>query len=60
MDTIFTDSKNSKTSKPHRLFNLSDEMNLIKSYKYVVLSNLYHTYILYMDKYKKVIQKQQI
>ena len=29
MDTIFTDSRNSKTSDPHRLlFNLSDKIDL--------------------------------
>ena len=41
------DSKNSKTSDPHRLlFNLTDKMNLKISNKYVVLSNLsiYYTW----------------
>ena len=41
------DSKNSKTSDPHRLlFNLTDKMNLKISDKYVVLSNLsiYYTW----------------
>ena len=34
-------SKNSKTSDPHRpLLNLSDEINLKRSHKYVALSNL--------------------
>ena len=41
MDTIFTNSKNSKTSDPHRLLiNLADKLNLKKSDKYVALSNL--------------------
>ena len=41
MDTIFTNSENSKTSDPHRLLlNLSDKINLKRSDKYVVLSNL--------------------
>ena len=41
------DSKNSKTSDPHRLlFNLTDKMNLKISDKYVVLSNpsIYYTW----------------
>ena len=34
-------SENSKTSDPYRLlFNLSDKINLKRSDKYVVLSNL--------------------
>ena len=41
MDTIFMNSENSKTSDPYRLlFNLSDKINLKRSDKYVVLSNL--------------------
>ena len=41
MDTIFTNSKNSKTSDPHRLLiNLADKLNLKKNGKYVALSNL--------------------
>ena len=41
MDTIFTNSKNSKTCNPHRLLlNFSDKINLIRSDKYVPLSNL--------------------
>ena len=41
MDTIFTNSGNSKTSNPHRLLlNLSDQMNLKKSDKYAALSSL--------------------
>ena len=40
MDTIFMDSKNSKTFDPYRLLlNLTDKINL-KSDKYVALSNL--------------------
>ena len=40
MDTIFMNSKNSKTSHPHRLLlNLTDKISLKRS-----------------DKYKKVIQ----
>ena len=38
MDTIFMNSKNSKTSDPHRiLLNLSAKINLKTSDKYVVL-----------------------
>ena len=47
MDTIFMDSKNSKTSDPQRLlFNLSDKINLKRSNKYVDLLNLsiYYTW----------------
>ena len=41
MDTIFINSENSKTSDPHRLLlNLTDEINLKRSDKYVTLSNL--------------------
>ena len=41
MDTIFINSKNSKTSDPHRLLlNLSEKINLKRSDKYVALSNL--------------------
>ena len=40
MDTIFMNSKNSKTSDPHGvLLNLTDKINLKKSNKYVILSN---------------------
>ena len=41
MDTIFINSKISKTSNPHRLLlNLSDKINLKQSDKYAALSNL--------------------
>ena len=41
MDTIFMNSKNSKTSDPHSLLlNLTDKKNLKRSGKYVTLSNL--------------------
>ena len=36
MDTVFMNSKNSGTSDPHRLLlNLTDEINLTRSHKYV-------------------------
>ena len=47
MDTIFMNFDNSKTSDSHRLLlNLSDKIDLMRSYKYVVLSNLsmYYTW----------------
>ena len=47
MNTIFTNSGNSKTSNPHRLLiNLSEKINLKRSDKYIALSNLslYYTY----------------
>ena len=41
MDTLFMNSKNSKTSDPDRLLlNLTDKINLRRSEKYVALSNL--------------------
>ena len=46
MDTIFMNSKKSKTSDPHRLlFNLADKIDLRKD-KYIALSNLsiYYTW----------------
>ena len=40
MNTIFMNSKNSKTSDPQRLLlNLSDKIDLERSDKYVALSN---------------------
>ena len=47
MNTIFMDSKNSKTSDPDRvLLNFTDKINLKGSDKYVALSNLsmYYTW----------------
>ena len=47
MDTLFTNSKNSETSDPHRLLlKLTDKINLKGSAKYVTLLNL----LLYMEK----------
>ena len=41
MNTLFMNSKNSKTSDPHRLsLNLTDKINLERTDKYVALSNL--------------------
>ena len=41
MDTIFMNSKNSKTSDPHiLLLNLTDKINLERSGKCVALSNI--------------------
>ena len=41
MDTIFMNSKNSRTSDSHRLLiNLTEQINLKRSDKYVTLSNL--------------------
>ena len=55
MDTIFMNSKNSKTSDPHRLLlNLTDKLNFEKGDKYVVLSNLsiYYTWKNIKNSYK--------
>ena len=41
MDTVFMNSRNSKTSDPYRLLlNLSENINLKRSDKYVALSHL--------------------
>ena len=41
MDTIFMNSKNSKTSDPQRLLlNLTDKTDLRKKDKYITLSNV--------------------
>ena len=48
-------SRNSKTSDPHRLLlNLSDKINLKRSDKYIVLSNLiiYYTWKNVKNSYK--------
>ena len=47
MDTIFKDSENSKTSKPHvLLLNLTDKLDLKRAEKNVALSNvsIYYTW----------------
>ena len=47
MDTIFMNSKNSKTSDPNRLLlNVLEKLNLRRSDNYVALSNLriYYTW----------------
>ena len=54
MDTIFMNSKISKIPDPYRLIlNLTDKINLKRSYKHVALLNLsmYYTW----KKYKNVI-----
>ena len=46
MDVILMNSKNSKASDHHRLLlNLTDKIHLIRSDKYVALSNLSIYYI---------------
>ena len=53
IDTIFKNSKNSKTSDHHwLLFNFSDKVDLKESGKYVALSN-FSKYYTWMEKYKK-------
>ena len=47
MNTIFMNSKDSKTSDTHRLLlNLTDKIDLRRKYKYIALSNLsiYYTW----------------
>ena len=56
MDTIFLNSKYSKTSDAYRLLlNLTDKINWKRSDKYVALRNpnIYYTW----KKYEKVMQK---
>ena len=46
MDTIFMNSKNSKTPDPHRpLPNLTDKIDLRRKDKYIALSNISIYYI---------------
>ena len=53
METIFMNSKNSKTSDPHiLLLNFTDKIDLKTSYDYVVPLN---RDMLSIEKYKKVI-----
>ena len=47
MDTIFMNSKNSKTSNPYRLLlSLTEKINLERSDRYITLSNfsIYYTW----------------
>ena len=46
MNTTFMNSKNTKTSDPHLLLNLTGKVDLRKKYKYIALSNLsiYYTW----------------
>ena len=47
MDTIFMNSKNSKTSDPYRLLHsLTDKINLERRDRYITLSNfsIYYTW----------------
>ena len=55
MDTLLMNSENSKTSDPHiLLLNLLNKINSCKKRQLVASSNQ----SIYMEKYKKVIQKQ--
>ena len=56
MDTIFMNSKNSKTCCPHRiLLNLIDKIDLRRKDKLFLHQILSNLILLYMEKYKKVI-----
>ena len=60
MDIIYMNSKNSKTSDPHRqLLNLTEKINLKGSDKFVALSNLsmYYTWKNIEKPYKNNIFK---
>ena len=57
MDTIFMNSENSKTSKPHVLIlKLTNKLDLRIGEKVIALSNLNIYYILHMEKHIKLIQ----
>ena len=63
MNTIFLNSKNSKTSDPNRLLlNLADKINLKRSDKYVALSNLnmYYTWKNIKKPHKNIYSKYQL
>ena len=52
MNTMFLNSKNSKTFDPHKLLlNLTEKIDLRRKDKYIIISNLS---IYYMEKYKQV------
>ena len=52
MDTIFMNSENSKTPKPHVLIlKLINKLDLRMGEKVIALSNLFH-----MERHKKLIQ----
>ena len=49
---MFLNSKNSKTSDPHKLLlNITEKIDLRRKDKYIIISNLS---IYYMEKYKQV------
>ena len=53
MDTIFMNSENSRTPKPHILIlKLTNKLDLRIGKNVIALSN----YLLHMEKYKKFIQ----
>ena len=55
MDTIFMKSENSKTSDPHKLLlNLTDEIYLKRSDKYVAYQSIYYTWKNIKKSYKKI------
>ena len=59
MDTIFMNSENSKTSKPHLLkLKITSKLDLRLGQKVIALSNYcqINHHLLYMEKYKKLIQ----
>ena len=63
MNTIFLNSKNSKTSDPNRLLlNLADKINLKRSDKYFALSNLnmYYTWKNIKKPHKNIYLKYQL
>ena len=59
MDTIFINFENSKRSEPQRLLlNLADKIKYKE--KREIRCFIKSWYVLHMEKYKKVVQKQQI
>ena len=56
MDTIFMNSKNSRTSDPHRLLlNLADKIHLKRRDKCAILSNLSICYTRKNKRHSKII-----
>ena len=57
MDTIFMNSENSKTSEYHVLvLKLTDKLDLRRGQKVLLYQILVFTYLLCMEKHRKLIQ----
>ena len=57
METIFMNTENSKTNKPHKfVLNFSQRLDLRSSNKHVAIQSL--TNLIRLQKYKATVQKQ--